>query len=82
MTNLRAERFRAFWRRSIVVTDYSIPTDWPPTDWQATLDDYKPGDPIGRGPTEAGAVYALYEQLEERDALYDRQFQESSLTSP
>jgi hypothetical protein len=36
--------------------------------WQAALDGYKPGDPIGRGPSEADAVYDLYMQIEEREA--------------
>jgi hypothetical protein len=34
-------------------------------DWSAVTDDYEPGHPIGRGPTEADAVRDLLEQLEE-----------------
>ena len=36
-------------------------------DWQATLDNYEPGEPIGLGPTEADAVYDLYVQIAERE---------------
>jgi hypothetical protein len=31
-------------------------------DWQATLDSYEPGDPVGRGPTRKAAVDDLIEQ--------------------
>lgn len=33
-------------------------------DWQATLADYEPGDPVGVGATEAEAIADLHEQLE------------------
>lgn len=53
-------------RRVLVITENirpPIPTrDY---DWQATLDNYEPGEPIiGHGPTEADAVYDLYMQIE------------------
>lgn len=35
-------------------------------DWQATLDNYDPGDPIGYGETEAAAVADLFDELEAR----------------
>ena len=31
-------------------------------DWQATHDDYQPGDPMGFGPTEQDAINDLLEQ--------------------
>jgi len=34
-------------------------------DWQATDDDYEPGDPIGYGPTEQAAIEDLKQQIEE-----------------
>lgn len=36
-------------------------------DWQATIDSYEPGDPIGHGATKEGALQDLREQCEERD---------------
>jgi len=36
-------------------------------DWQATLDGWEPGEPIGFGPTEADAVYSLYIEIEMRE---------------
>ena len=33
-------------------------------DWTATEEDYEPGDPVGRGCTEAGAIADLQEQLD------------------
>lgn len=36
-------------------------------DWQAVLDNYEPGEPIGHGPNEADAVYDLYVQIEMRE---------------
>ena len=33
-------------------------------DWQATLDGYEPGDPIGHGPTEGDAIADLMEQID------------------
>lgn len=46
--------------------------DYPPLptrrfDWSAVHPDYEPGDPIGRGSTEAEAIADLMEQLEERE---------------
>lgn len=35
-------------------------------DWQATMDDYEPGCPIGRGRTEDKAIEDLMWQLEEQ----------------
>lgn len=35
-------------------------------DWQATMDDYEPGCPIGRGRTEDEAIEDLMWQLEEQ----------------
>lgn len=32
-------------------------------DWAATLDDYEPGDPVGRGTTEQEAIANLKELL-------------------
>lgn len=32
-------------------------------DWAATLDDYEPGDPVGRGTTEQEAIDNLKELL-------------------
>lgn len=34
-------------------------------DWTATFDGYEPGEPIGRGETEAEAIHDLYEQTGE-----------------
>ena len=34
-------------------------------DWSATLDGYEPGDPIGRGKTEAEAIADLEGQLDD-----------------
>lgn len=44
--------------------------DYPPIpirdfDWSAVTDDYEPGHPIGRGPTEQAAIDDLKEQLAE-----------------
>jgi len=36
-------------------------------DWCATFDNYEPGDPVGRGVTEAAAISHLLEQMEARD---------------
>ena len=33
-------------------------------DWTATEEDYEPGDPVGRGCTEAEAIADLQEQLQ------------------
>ena len=35
-------------------------------DWNATLDDYEPGDAIGHGATEQEAIDDLNEQIESR----------------
>lgn len=35
-------------------------------DWQATMDDYEPGCPIGRGRTESEAIEDLMEQMGEK----------------
>lgn len=40
-------------------------------DWQATLDGYDAGDPIGRGATEAEAISDLLDQLEDHPLLAD-----------
>jgi len=32
-------------------------------DWQAVVDGYEPGDPIGRGPTEDEAILDLEDQI-------------------
>jgi len=42
--------------------------DW---DWSAVEDGYEPGDPIGRGPTEAEAIIDLQEQIIELWAGYE-----------
>jgi hypothetical protein len=55
-------------RRVLVNTSHICPPI--PTrncDWQATLDNYEPGEPIGHGPTEADAVCDLYIQIEQRE---------------
>lgn len=36
-------------------------------DWQATIDGYEPGDPIGHGPSEGDAVADLYHQIAEME---------------
>jgi hypothetical protein len=36
-------------------------------DWQACLDGYEPGDPLGHGATEKEAIKDLQAQIEERD---------------
>ena len=38
----------------------------PDCDWSAALHSYEVGDPIGRGKTEADAVYDLMQWLEEK----------------
>lgn len=35
-------------------------------DWQATLDGYEPGDPIGEGATALEAIADLLQEIEER----------------
>lgn len=51
------------WR---IITEYEYPPipdrRW---DWSAVRGDYEPGDPIGRGPTEADAIRDLLDQEEE-----------------
>lgn len=55
-------------RRVIVVTsEIRPPIPTRSHDWQATLDGYEPGDPIGHGPTEADAVCDLYIEIEARE---------------
>ena len=46
--------------------------DYPPIpirdmDWSAFLEGYEPGDPVGRGPTEAAAIDDLVEQIAEAE---------------
>lgn len=36
-------------------------------DWSAVRDGYEPGEPIGRGATEAAAIADLLEQEQERE---------------
>ncbi len=36
-------------------------------DWQATLDGYEPGEPIGYGETKLKALEDLIDQIEERE---------------
>ena len=48
----------------------NVHCDYPPVptrefDWSATLPDYEPGDPIGRGVSQWQAVADLMEQLEQ-----------------
>lgn len=53
-----------------IITTYIYPPipdrNW---DWQATLDGYEPGDPIGHGPNEDAAKADLLEQVEDDDDL-------------
>ena len=55
-----------------IITEFVYPPiplrDW---DWSATLDGYEPGDPIGRGPSEAAAIADLQEQIMELWAGYE-----------
>lgn len=37
-------------------------------DWQANLDDYEPGQPIGFGKTERDAIIALLDEVADRKA--------------
>ena len=37
------------------------------SDWQATLDGWEPGQPIGHGETEAEAVHDLFMALADRE---------------
>jgi hypothetical protein len=57
-------------RRVVVVTDR---TSWhaspPDIVWHATLDRFKRGDPIGRGPTEADAVCSLFIEIRNREEI-------------
>jgi hypothetical protein len=53
-------------RRPEILTSF----DHPPIpvrsfDWSAVLDGYEPGEPIGRGATEAEAIADLLEQVED-----------------
>ena len=52
-------------KRWSIITEYVYPPipkrDW---DWEATRGNYEPGDPIGRGPTEAAAIRDLLDQEE------------------
>lgn len=60
-------------RRVLVTTCYVHPPI--PTrnhDWQAVLDNYEPGQPLGQGPTEADAVCDLYIQIAEREQDEER----------
>jgi len=55
-------------RRVMVVTSHiKPPIPIKNHDWQAVLDNYEPGEPIGYGPTEADAVCDLYIQIAERE---------------
>ena len=50
----------------VIHTDYICPPiPLRSHDWQATLDGYEPGDPIGRGLTEHDAIVDLIEQIED-----------------
>ena len=50
-------------RRVLVITEYwAKPIPIRKCDWQAHLDDWEPGLPIGTGETEADAVYDLFMQ--------------------
>jgi hypothetical protein len=63
----RRQSVRRFEESHKVVTEYV----YPPIpircyDWQATLEGYDEGDPIGQGATEAEAIADLREQLLEQ----------------
>lgn len=51
-------------RRIIIIHDHP-PIALRDFDYSATLEDYEPGDPIGRGQTAQIALGELLEQLEE-----------------
>ena len=64
-------------RRVMVITTYikpPIPTR--DNDWQAVLDNYEPGEPIGYGPTEADAVCSLYIEIAQREDEQQFEFAE------
>lgn len=58
--------------RKIITTHIYPPIPIRSFDWQATLDDYEPGEPIGHGPTEAAAKADLLEQLYEVNLSLDQ----------
>jgi hypothetical protein len=54
----------SFWLKPIPIRFY---------DWEAVLDNYEAGHPIGFGATEADAIADLNEQIEENTPLPDEQ---------
>jgi hypothetical protein len=53
--------------RKIITSRVNPPIPTTAYDWSATLDGYEPGDPIGWGATEAGAIRALEAELDDDD---------------
>lgn len=53
--------------RKIVTAFWPKPIPADRFDWEATLEGYDEGDPIGFGATEALAIADLKERLEERE---------------
>lgn len=54
-------------RVTVVTNNIRPPVGTRNMDWEALLDGYEKGDPIGYGPTEADAVYSLFVALDERE---------------
>jgi hypothetical protein len=55
-------------RRVQLITNYwAKPIPMRKFDWQATLDGWEPGEPIGHGESEADAVYDLFMQIADRE---------------
>lgn len=55
-------------RRLLILTDRTKLPLSGKRHWQAFADPYKPGDVVGRGPTESDAVMDLYVQIAELEA--------------